>query len=68
MCIMTIFTLLLLVPGLLPLHAMKTESYVLFIIWSVIGLACFGKLISKDIKQEYKQRILVWIIPPVLLS
>ena len=39
--LMMVFLLLLLIPGLLPFHAMASESYVLFTVWSVLGLAYF---------------------------
>lgn len=55
------FGLLLLIPGLLPFHAMERESYILFSVWSVLGLVYFGILIREDKKQEYSQRVLVWV-------
>lgn len=61
------FLLLLLIPGLLPFHAMETESYVLFIVWAVLGLAYFRLLIRKDRSRGYGQRILVWIILLVMI-
>ena len=65
--LMTVFALLLLIPGLLPFHAMETESYFLFIVWSVLGLLCFRILIHRDRNREYGQRIIVWIILLVLV-
>ena len=47
MILMAVFLLLLLIPGLLPFHAIETESYILFIAWSVIGLVYFRMLIRK---------------------
>ena len=60
--LMTVFALLLLIPGLLPFHAMETESYVLFIVWSVLGLAYFRYLVRRDHNREYGQRMIVWLI------
>ncbi len=65
--LMAVFMLLLLIPGLLPFHAMETESYILFIVWSVLGLAYFRGLIRRDEKREYGQRVVVWIILLVLV-
>ena len=65
--LMIIFLVLLLVPGLLPFHAMETESYVLFIVWSVLGLAYFRWLLRKNASHGYEQRILVWILLLVLV-
>ena len=67
MVLMVIFTLLLLIPGLLPFHAMETESYILFIVWSVIGLFVFRQLIRRDRYREYGQRVIVWVILLVLV-
>lgn len=60
--LMVCFVLLILIPGLLPFHAMETESYVLFIVWSVLGLAYFRRLIRRDQHREHSQSFIVWII------
>lgn len=65
--LMLCFILLLLIPGLLPFDAMETESYMLFIVWAVLGLIYFRVLILRDHKGEYEQRIVVWIILLVLV-
>ena len=65
--LMASFLLLLLIPGLLPFHAMETESYVLFIIWAVLGLAYFRQLIRMDRSRDYRQRVVVWIILLVMM-
>ncbi len=67
MGLMVLFVLLLLIPGLLPFHAMETESYFLFIVWSVLGLVYYRLLLRRDQKREYEQRILVWILLLVLV-
>ena len=67
MGLMVLFVLLLLIPGLLPFHAMETESYFLFIVWSVLGLVYFRILLRRDKNREYEQRILVWILLLVLV-
>ena len=67
MALMTIFILLLLIPGLLPFQAMETESYFLFIVWSVLGLMYFRALIQQDENREYGKRIIVWMILLVLV-
>ncbi len=58
--LMLAFGLLLLVPSLLPFHAMATESYVLFIVWSVLGLVCFRAILRRDTHREHGQRVVVW--------
>ena len=58
--LMVLFLVLLLVPGLLPFDAMETESYALFIIWSLLGLAYFRWILKKNPDRPYAQRIFVW--------
>ena len=65
--LMAIFLVLLLTPGLLPFHAMETESYVLFILWSVLGLFYFRKLVRRDLHREYGKSYLVWIVLLMLI-
>ena len=64
---MAIFILLLLIPGLLPFDAMETESYVLFIIWSVSGLVYFSFLYRKTQTTISRQRIFVWVLLLVMV-
>ncbi|MBO7670915.1 MAG: amino acid permease, partial [Oscillospiraceae bacterium] len=65
--LMIVFIMLLLIPGLLPFHAMETESYVLFVVWALLGLAYFRGLIRRDEKREYGKSMVVWIILLVLV-
>ena len=65
--LMGCFLLLLLIPGLLPFNAMETESYTLFIVWAVLGLAYFRYLIRKDRNREYGHRMIVWVILLILV-
>ena len=68
MLLMVCFIMLLLIPGLLPFHAMETESYVLFIVWAVIGLIYFHILLRKTGKRDFgQQRVVVWIILIVMI-
>lgn len=64
---MAVFVLLLLIPGLLPFDAMETESYVLFIIWSVSGLVYFSFLYRKTQTTISRQRIFVWVMLLVMV-
>lgn len=65
--LMLIFMVVLLVPGILSFDAMATESYSLFIVWSVLGLIYYRWLINVDIERGYGQRIVIWIILLVLV-
>ena len=67
MAIMTIIMLLLLVPGLLPFHAMETESYALFIVWAMLGLLYFSILLRRDHKHIYGKSVIVWIVMLMLM-
>ena len=67
MALMGLFVLLLLIPGLLPFHAMETESYILFIVWSALGLILFRRLIRLDRYRGYGQRVIVWVLLLVLM-
>ena len=60
--LMTCYVMLVLIPGLLPFNAMETESYFLFIVWSLLGLAYFRRLVRRDRVSEHSQRIIVWIL------
>ena len=60
--LMSVFLLLLLIPGLLPFHAMETESYALFIFWAVLGLCYYRVLLRLKDDKKYGQSMIVWII------
>ncbi len=65
--LMIFFMVMLLVPGLLSFEAMATESYALFIVWSLLGLAYFRYLILHDKSRGYRDRRVVWIILLVMV-
>ena len=67
MILMLCFVFLLLIPGLLPFDAMETQSYILFIVWSVLGLVYFRVLIRQDKAGEHKHRFVVWLILLILM-
>ena len=65
--LMCVFLMLLLIPGLLPFHAMESVSYILFIAWSVLGLCYYRILIRWEKSGGYRQSTIVWIIMLVLV-
>ena len=67
MILMILFLTLLLMPGLLPFHAMETESYALFIVWAVLGLIVFRALVTRDKSRGYVNRVVVWLILLVMI-
>ncbi|MBQ3702387.1 MAG: response regulator [Oscillospiraceae bacterium] len=64
---LALFGLLLLVPSLLPFHAVATESYVLFVVWSTLGLVYFRALLRRDRHNEHEQRLVVWAFLLILI-
>ena len=64
--LMVCFALLLLVPGLLPFDAMATESYFLFIVWALLGLAYFRQL-RRERGRGYGRSAVVWVSLLVLV-
>jgi len=48
MVLMGLCIVLLLVPGILPLHAMEKEAYILFIAWALLGLVYFRWHLASD--------------------
>ena len=66
MVLMVCFMLLLLVPGMLPFDAMETESYFLFIVWALLGLAYFRQL-RRERGREYGRSAVVWVALLVLV-
>ena len=67
MILIFVIALLLLIPGLLPFQAMETESYILFIVWSLLGLVYFRMLVRADHNRDYGQSVIVWIILLILI-
>ncbi len=65
--LMIIVLVLLLVPGLLTFHAMQTESYALFIAWSLLGLLYFSVLRKKKRTARDTPGVVVWIALMLLM-
>ena len=65
--LMVCFVLLVLIPGLLPFHAMETESYALFTAWSVLGLVYYQFILRKERNRDHRQSVIVWMILLVLV-
>ena len=60
--LMLLFVLLLLLPNLLMRGVMDSAAYILFVLWAVIGLIYFRKLVIKDNARKYGHSVLVWVI------
>lgn len=67
MVIMGSFSLVILVPGLLPDHSLAKETYMLFILWILLGLVYYRVFLFKKKRPEDSRQVIVWIIPLVLV-
>ena len=59
--IMLLFGFYLLFPNLFSDMTLETETYILLIIWSIIGFLYFRNIISKDQARRFGKAIIVWI-------
>ena len=55
------FGIFLLAPKLMSYEAMAAESYLLFAVWSLLGLLVFRFVLFRDEENEYGHSIIVWI-------
>ena len=67
MIIMGAFSLVILVPGLIPDLSVAKETYMLFILWILLGLLYYRVFLFKKKRPEDSQQVIVWIIPLVLV-
>ena len=65
--VMSLFSLVMLIPGILPYHSVEKETYMLFISWILLGLVYYRAFLFKKKKPEDAQRVIVWIIPLLLM-
>ena len=59
--IMIVFGAFIVIPGLRS-DSLSSETYLLFILWSVIGMFFFHRVISKDRARHFGKAIIVWIV------
>ena len=59
--LMLLFGIYLLFPNLFSDDTLETETYILLIIWSIIGLFYFRRIIAKDQARRFGKAIIVWI-------
>jgi diguanylate cyclase (GGDEF)-like protein len=59
--ILVAFMAFLLLPGIFSDHTIETETYVLMIGWSVIGLFYFNWVIRRDHARSFGKAIIVWV-------
>ncbi|MBO4897160.1 MAG: amino acid permease [Clostridia bacterium] len=58
---MFVFGVFILIPGLRS-DSLSSETYLLFILWSVFGMIFFHRVISKDRARHFGKAIIVWIV------
>ncbi|MBQ4382508.1 MAG: amino acid permease [Oscillospiraceae bacterium] len=59
--IMVVFGIYLLFPNLFSDDTLEAETYILFIVWSVVGFFFFRHIISKDHARRFGKAVIVWI-------
>jgi len=59
--IMLLFGVYLLFPNLFSDDTLETETYILLIVWAIIGFFYFRRIISKDHARRFGKAIIVWI-------
>ena len=59
--IMTCFEAYLLAPNLFLASSMATESYFLFVLWSVFGFVFFRSILKRDGSGRFGRSLVVWI-------
>ena len=58
--VMAIFGVAMIVPGINS-ASLEAETYLLFIIWAIIGMIFFHRVIAKDRARHFGKAIIVWI-------
>ncbi|MBQ9564007.1 MAG: amino acid permease, partial [Synergistaceae bacterium] len=61
------FFTLALVPNLWSVETMAAESYLILVLWSVVGLICFRFVVVNDEAQRFGKSTVVWLINMFLL-
>lgn len=59
--VIAVFLVFLMLPGVFSDHTIETESYVLLIVWSIVGLFFFNAVIRKDHARNFGKAIIVWV-------
>lgn len=59
--IMAVFLFFLIIPKFFSESSLATESYFLFIVWSVIGLIVFHLILRHDTQRRFGKSTVVWL-------
>lgn len=60
--ILFIYLALQLLPGIFYDYTVETETYVLMVAWSIIGVVFFNAVIRKDHARNFGKAVIVWIV------
>ena len=60
--LMLIFGVYHLFPNFFTDNTLETETYILVIVWSILGFLYFRRIISKDHARRFGKAIIVWIV------
>jgi len=59
---MVFYLLYLLLPNLVSEGSMARESYLMFIIWTVLGFLYFRSILQRDHAQRFGKSLIVWVV------
>ena len=59
--LMMLYLMYLLLPNLVAQGSMATESYFLFIIWSILGFLFFRNTLKRDHEHRFGKSVIVWV-------
>lgn len=62
LAVMACFAAYLLVPALFGVRDLESESYFIFVSWSVLGVLYFRRIIKRDRHNRYGNALIVWIV------
>ena len=62
MAISVLFALLFMIPNLLAVKTLSTESYLILAIWSILGFIYFHRLLRKDTHRRMGRSIVTWVV------
>ncbi len=60
--ISAIFFIYFMVPNIRTITTMTTESYLILIVWSILGFIFFRQILSKDEERNFGNSTVVWIV------
>lgn len=69
-CIPILFSFLVfqLLPNIFSDHTIETETYVLMVAWSILGVVFFNAVIRKDHARNFGKAVIVWIVLLVFIG